>query len=713
MAALKSPDRSPALRIGVLGCGRLARQVHIPALLGSPDFTIAAVADAARTAADGAAAAAGAPAFLDAGALLSDVELDAILIAAPPAAHAELAVMAFEAGLAVYVEKPLAVTPDEAESIVAAWQASGRAGQIGFNYRYNPTVLAARGLFASGRIGELVAVRSTFTSAPRAQSTWKRSRASGGGALLDLGSHHLDLVPWLVCATPVRVAARFSSRRFEDDTAAVSMHLGPNVPSESLFAIGTHAEDRIELYGTSGKIEVDRLAGTVAVRSGRDGDSRIDRAFHEITAGVENVRSAFRHTAEPSFALALAAFANAIRSGEGATPDLHDGLRSLRLCAAAERAARTGSTIALDVDSSSAREAEGDPPRRPTPESEPRDPSAAASPAPAEPTDADGDAPDLSVVLVTAADWTRIRRTLEHLARQTVRDRIELLVVAPSERELGDVPADLLTGYHAVRRIWAGPIDNVDVAAALGIREATSAVVAMVEDHAFPEPGWAEAIIEAHREPWGIVGSTFTNANPHSLLSWANMLMAYGSWIVPVAGGEIGSVSRHNVSFKRSVLMAYDEELERLLGRDGGLLPRLAADGHRSFLAPGARLAHVNPSRLWSTISLRVNAGRLRAGLRAARGAWPTWRRVVYVVGGPLLPIVLFRGMFHAYFGDGQRDELVPRAIPALMIGTTLDAIGQVVGFALGAGSTAETLAGFELERARHLRRGDRHVLTG
>ncbi len=59
------------------------------------------------------------------------------------------------------------------------------------------------------------------------------------------------------------------------------------------------------------------------------------------------------------------------------------------------------------------------------------------------------------------------------------------------------------------------------------MQHASAPVVALVEDHAYPAPGWAEGIIDAHKNGWAAVGPVMANANPHGLMSWVNLLIEY------------------------------------------------------------------------------------------------------------------------------------------------------------------------------------------
>lgn len=313
--------------------------------------------------------------------------------------------------------------------------------------------------------------------------------------------------------------------------------------------------------------------------------------------------------------------------------------------------------------------------------------------------------------MVAASGWAGVRRTVRHIAAQSEAHRIELVLVAQSREVLGEIPPSDVAGLGSVRRVDVGPIPDVERALVPGVRAATAPVVALIEDHAFPEPDWARWVLEAHRGPWAGVGPALLNANPGSALSWANMLLAYGRWPETGRGGETRDIPRHNSSFRRDVLLAYGARLETMLARAGDLLPSLLADGHRLYFEPRARVRHVNPSRLDSTLALRIGAGRLYAATRADAGRWRLTRRLAYVAGAPLIPAARLVRQRRELLA-GRTGWAAAKLVPVVGLGLTLDAVGQMVGYAVGAGTTREALASFEMDRSRHITERDRRAVA-
>lgn len=319
---------------------------------------------------------------------------------------------------------------------------------------------------------------------------------------------------------------------------------------------------------------------------------------------------------------------------------------------------------------------------------------------------ADSDGPLLAVVLVTPTGLPQLQRTLESIAAQTIADRIELIVVAPSGDVL-DGAGRLLPGFHSSHVIAVGPIANVDHAAARGLLAAAAPVVASIEDHAYPEPEWAERLLEGFDDACVAVGSAILNANPGASLSWSNMLIAYGQWSEATPGGEIGWVALHNGSFRRSALEPFGDELWRLLNREGEVLLRLREAGGYFRFAPAARIRHLNPSNLPSTARLRFDAGRLYAARRVREECWSWPRRMAFATLGAAVPALRYMRMRNELFAR-RRDISEARHGPALLLGLILDAAGQVAGVLRGEGSARDRLATFEMDRIDHLNQADR-----
>ncbi|MEO8485098.1 MAG: hypothetical protein ABI585_02060 [Betaproteobacteria bacterium] len=315
--------------------------------------------------------------------------------------------------------------------------------------------------------------------------------------------------------------------------------------------------------------------------------------------------------------------------------------------------------------------------------------------------------PELSVVLATPDRFATIRRTVEVLARQTACAKLELVIVAPSRAELAADEA-LLSAFARVEVVEIGAVGSIGHANAAGVMRASAPVVALAEDHAFPVSEWAEALIAAHRGPWAAVGPVIANANPATAVSRADLLIGYGPWIAPGRAGEHDYLPGHNTSYKRDVLLAYGSRLPAMLDAETLLHWDLRARGHRLWLEPRAQIAHANFSLWRSWLPAQYHYGRLFAGLRA--NAMSPARRVVYTLGAPLIPPLRVARLWREAGARASRRSMLG-CLHALAAGLVLDGIGQMVGYALGAGGAGVRVSRYEFWRFRHVRPDERNAI--
>jgi myo-inositol 2-dehydrogenase/D-chiro-inositol 1-dehydrogenase len=340
------------LKVGLIGCGRIVQLVHLNILTRLPDVKLVALAESdVQRRGEAGRRAPSAIAFADYQELLKRSEVDAVVICLPTALHAEATVAALEQGKHVYLEKPLATNLDEAQRVVTAWRRAGVVGMIGFNYRFNALYKAVRHAVEAGQLGPLVAARSVFSTPSHPLPAWKQARPSGGGVLLDLASHHIDLVRFFFKQEVQTVSAGLRSQRAEQDSAMVHLQLADGLLVQSFFSHSAVDEDRFEIYGQAGKLAVDRYRsfGVEIIETGREFSRlrRVAQGLRSLRNGPYLLKKLLAPGHEPSYHEALFRFVSAIRGNEVAAPDLLDGYRSLEVICAAEQSARTGQSVSL------------------------------------------------------------------------------------------------------------------------------------------------------------------------------------------------------------------------------------------------------------------------------------------------------------------------------------------------------------------------------
>ena len=307
--------------------------------------------------------------------------------------------------------------------------------------------------------------------------------------------------------------------------------------------------------------------------------------------------------------------------------------------------------------------------------------------------------PEITVVLPTDS-YETARRVIAHLRSQSARDRLELVLVTPS-REHFVLPAAACEGLHSVR-VVESDLDLLPRARAVGIRAANAPVVVLAETHAYPDPDYAQALIDAHRESWAVVGPAMLNANPDSMLAWAALFLDYGPWVDAKQTGPMVDVPAHNGAYKRAVLLEYGPKLEEMLDSDPVLNADLRSRGYRLYLEARARTYHLNVSKIQACGIERIVAGRAFAASRAK--AWPTVRRAGYALGSPLIPVVRLLRTVGYVRTSGLAGQLLPELLPALMFALLASAFGELLGYAFGAGNARRLMYEIELHRERYVR---------
>lgn len=319
------------------------------------------------------------------------------------------------------------------------------------------------------------------------------------------------------------------------------------------------------------------------------------------------------------------------------------------------------------------------------------------------------EAPRLSVVLVAPEGYDTLRRTVAHLARQTVRDALEIVVVTP-RGAANVVRAGELAPFAGWQVVESGPLHGVGAVRAAGVRAARAPVVAFGEDHSFPEAGWAEALAAAHASGWAAVGPVVTNANPGSAVSWAALFTGFAPWI-EADGGPASGIPWHNSAYDRRLLLELGDRLPELLELESALQAELRSRGHRLFVAPGARTRHVNISHLRFELVAEFTAGWHFAAARRRQERWSRLRRGVAVLAAPAaLPVRAARLVPHVR--RVARRTRMPRAT-WLAIAASIGAhvAGEAVGAIAGEGGVRKRRADFEFRRERFLAARDAAVL--
>lgn len=315
------------------------------------------------------------------------------------------------------------------------------------------------------------------------------------------------------------------------------------------------------------------------------------------------------------------------------------------------------------------------------------------------PSEREPDQPDLSCVVTAGPLRERTERVLSALDTQAGGASIEVLIVDHAAD--GKARAVRVTDGLAVSYIAASGLTTA-AGRAEAVRRARGKVVALIEDHAYPAPGWVEAVISAHRGPWKAIGYVVTVANPDSWVSRAGSLTEYGRTMHPAPRREAARLPGHNVSYNREALLSLDGDLEWLLGNDLEMGRAFAEREMRMLIEPTAIVAHEFFSRIGHVAASNPVFGRVLGSSRAR--AWSRTRRWVWGLGTPLTaPIVRVSRILRELRRRHARElwRAVPGALPVLVVASTAGAIGEAIGYVAGPGNADTRLTHWELEVPR------------
>ncbi|HVT87228.1 MAG TPA: glycosyltransferase [Tepidisphaeraceae bacterium] len=317
--------------------------------------------------------------------------------------------------------------------------------------------------------------------------------------------------------------------------------------------------------------------------------------------------------------------------------------------------------------------------------------------------------PLLTVILATPDhEIGALVSVMRCIGGQSIAQQIEVIAVAPATMQ-ADIPADAIEPLFGVKLLRVPCISNLADAVVPALEFATAEVVVMAEDHAYPAPGWAEALLAAHAQGWDVVGPVIANANPRSGMSWTHLVMDYGRWMLGSPSGQRVDLPGHNSTYKREVfqLLNRQELYDRLVLCEQNTA--LRSLGARLYLQSEAVVWHQHPSRFLGSCGLRIRAGRMFGARRVEENHWNLPRRVVYVFLWPILLVMRLKYVLQSISQAGQwKQYLRPRIFTSLMFGVWLGVVGEAVGYLRGFGTTIDTFAGDEFHRLRQM--SDRDV---
>jgi len=344
----------PPVRIGLIGCGGIAKAAHLPAFDALHALVrLVAVADTDADAAEALARPRGIPAYRDHERLLAHEDLDAVVIASPEYAHREQVEAAAARGLHVLCEKPIALTLEDADAMIAACDHAGVRLMVGHSRRFTNRYLRAREAIDAGELGAVRLIRENERR-PRYEDRpgqyyqrghWTADPLRSRGIVLTAAIHETDLFRWFAGSDPISVYAEHHSTMAGNESV-------PDFISFTIrFANGCIASSELSrvlppCYPGFHQLEIYGSEGAFRAR-----DTELSSLTHYRRAGASHPGhyGILLQRAE-IYVRQLAVFIDALATGAALPVTAADARAALALALAADRSARTGRAVTLTGD---------------------------------------------------------------------------------------------------------------------------------------------------------------------------------------------------------------------------------------------------------------------------------------------------------------------------------------------------------------------------
>ena len=309
--------------------------------------------------------------------------------------------------------------------------------------------------------------------------------------------------------------------------------------------------------------------------------------------------------------------------------------------------------------------------------------------------------PDLAALLVVGDSREHAQRALDSLYAQTIAHAMEIVVV---DLKTGNAPGLFVSPTIPTQYVTPGGDTTWAEGRAIAARMAAAPILAFIEGHCIAVPGWAEALVSAHEQPWAAVGYAFTNPHPESYLSRATLASKYGCWLHPTTSRPAHVLPCGNVAYKRDVLLSLGEELDNLLTPDFVVHERFNQLGLGMYVESRAIVAHNSLVKLSELIASSFLFCRVLASKRAETQGWNRAKRIGYGLATPIVsPAVAVWRLFASHSDTPSDWTTLFLYLPVVVAKGVASALGESVGYLVGSGSSEIQFIKWELhvERSR------------
>jgi len=353
MNAPDAPQAGHARRhgFGIVGAGVIG-EVHAAAIGLVPGARLAAVTDEAPGRAEALAQAWGCAAEPGLPALLARDDVDVVCVCVPSGLHAEVGIQAAAAGKHLVVEKPIDVTLDAADRLIAAARDGGVLITVISQHRFDTGLDELRRLLDSAALGSLLLGEASTkwyrTQAYYDSAAWRGTWAMDGGSLMNQGVHYLDLLLWAMgpAAEVTAISATQAHQVEVEDTTLALVRFASGAVGTVLSSTAAYPgfDQRLEITGTNGTVIVEN--GTITRRALASDPADFRRSAADMTAGDQAATSP--GGIDPSsHAAQMADLLTAVDAGRAPAVTAASARATLQVICAVYESARTGGRVVI------------------------------------------------------------------------------------------------------------------------------------------------------------------------------------------------------------------------------------------------------------------------------------------------------------------------------------------------------------------------------
>ena len=323
-------------RVGIVGLGAIA-QTYVQVLAASKNATLAAAADVRPEAVEAAKAKTGCRAFVSHTEMADGCDLDAVIVCTPPASHPAVVETFLSRGIPVLCEKPLAIDTASARDILTASEKHRTLVTMASKFRFVDDVYNAKSMIEAGALGDIILIENAFNSPVNMIGRWNsRPAISGGGVLIDNGTHSVDIIRYLLgpITNVLAVAHTFTPGLEVEDNVELfaTTAAGANARVDLSWTFDKQLGNYISIYGTAATLHLGWK------------EARINR---KSAAGWETIGTGYDKVA--AFGGNLANFLAACDGRAPALVTPADAMASVKTISAAYHAASQNRWVSADA----------------------------------------------------------------------------------------------------------------------------------------------------------------------------------------------------------------------------------------------------------------------------------------------------------------------------------------------------------------------------